>query len=453
MSQVVSIWSQVLPASSLPAPSASLQSGIDSDNVVSVVFPFSTSVIGAMETIRVRWKLNGVVDSNLFPADSLWADVRNYIWNIWDISFRCGQAVPAVPLEIFRVRIIGARLTVGLLFRAHFFLLFDPQLRLPVDGGDGSEVQYGQEVDYFEEIRKSTPTSKEAPLLVEIKQVPYFAPSFGQIYDNRYHCAHYFPLENVCSIIFLTGSNTTDRYEFEPLDVPEGDNLNALSDLLSIPIRNKVKVPPAIAAIFWELLGVRATTLPDWMELDPSSTRHYYLWHNITRVLLHERAAGGAAGIHARVDAALSVNNCNRTMQLTRDDKTDSFPDAWLVIDGYPPLVIVEEANATFLANPTYKLQKKFRRFPDYTGLPFVIGIAIEDDYVTIHRMSLDNDSKTQEGLLSEFPAGRLNLRISQERIRFIQVLINLGRYCDAVYQNPRRYIMFSGHRFFAPNY
>ena len=123
------------------------------------------------------------------------------------------------------------------------------------------------------------------------------------------------------------------------------------------------------------------------------------------------------------------------------------------MIDGYPPLVIVEEANATFLANPTYKLQKKFRRFPDYTGLPFVIGIAIEDDYVTIHRMSLDNDSKTQEGLLSEFPAGRLNLRISQERIRFIQVLINLGRYCDAVYQNPRRYIMFSGHRFFAPNY
>ena len=32
-----------------------------------------------MATICVKWKLNGAADCRDFPADSLWADVRNQI--------------------------------------------------------------------------------------------------------------------------------------------------------------------------------------------------------------------------------------------------------------------------------------------------------------------------------------------------------------------------------------
>ena len=190
------------------------------------------------------------------------------------------------------------------------------------------------------------------------------------------------------------------------------------------------------------------------MEPDQSSV-HGPLWHNIKTVLLHKRAEGGEAGIHARVDAALSVINCNEAMTFIRDNITASTtkgsrPDACLTIHSFPPLVLVEEKTDSTNSGSD-DLKKKFWRIPDYMRLPFVIGIAIEDDYVTIYRMSSDQDSETQEGLLSEFPAGRLNLLLVEERIRFIQILINLGRYCAAICKAPQRYMAVIGQTCFLP--
>ena len=69
----------------------------DSDNVIKVVFVFFPSTIGAMETIRVLWTLNGVVDAGRFPADSIWADVRNYIW---DVRVKSGRPVPPENIHV-----------------------------------------------------------------------------------------------------------------------------------------------------------------------------------------------------------------------------------------------------------------------------------------------------------------------------------------------------------------
>lgn len=64
---------------------------------------------------------------------------------------------------------------------------------------------------------------------------------------------------------------------------------------------------------------------------------------------------------------------------------------------------------------------------------PFVIGIGVEGDSVTVYRMSSFASGDTTSALLETFPGGRINLASMAERIRFIQVLINLGRYCEAV--------------------
>ena len=82
-------------------------------------------------------------------------------------------------------------------FARTFFFPFDPQLKLPVVKGDGSGVEYGPEVVYSEEISANNPTSKEAPLLVEIVVVP--VPAFAPPPVEQYFRAHYFPLENVCA--------------------------------------------------------------------------------------------------------------------------------------------------------------------------------------------------------------------------------------------------------------
>ena len=53
-------------------------------------------------------------------------------------------------------------------FARTFFFPFDPQLKLPVVKGDGSGVEYGPEVVYFDEVRNSPPSSNDAPLLVTV---------------------------------------------------------------------------------------------------------------------------------------------------------------------------------------------------------------------------------------------------------------------------------------------
>ena len=61
-----------------------------------------------MATIRVWWKLNGRVDGDLFPAYSLWEDVRKYIN---DNSFGDGNKPGTTRIHV-RPR-FRARLTVG----------------------------------------------------------------------------------------------------------------------------------------------------------------------------------------------------------------------------------------------------------------------------------------------------------------------------------------------------
>jgi hypothetical protein len=92
-----------------------------------------------------------------------WDYVRRYIN---DNCFGDGQRPGTKRIHV-RPR-FRARFDRWLTFLRALFFLFDPQLKLPHVEGGSSKVRYDQEVDYMEEIGTNNPTSKTAPLLVEV---------------------------------------------------------------------------------------------------------------------------------------------------------------------------------------------------------------------------------------------------------------------------------------------
>ena len=176
---------------------------------------------------------------------------------------------------------------------------------------------------------------------------------------------------------------------FEPLTIPKGDDVHALPDLLSQPVKHKVIVPSAEAAYYFRMNMI--SSKPDWLEFGQSPVNRS-LWDLIKMVLNNERCRG-EAGLHSRVVAALRIINCYDEMCLRRDDVTSTTPsprpDACLDVEGYPPLVIVEEEDAPSHGGQATKnaLQSKLWRVPEYRLLPFV-GVGT-------HKMELYEKGKT----------------------------------------------------------
>jgi hypothetical protein len=122
----------------------------------------------------------------------------------------------------------------------------------------------------------------------------------------------------------------------------------------------------------------------DYMRYDEVFTTSAITW-------MRGRTGDGEEGIIARNDALCTIfqylagmdkysrnKHEDSTMLTTRSDRTDKY--------GGITLVMTEEKDSN-LAEAQDDLRRKFRWLPHFSQLPFIFGIAITHDQLTIHTM------------------------------------------------------------------
>ena len=164
------------------------------------------------------------------------------------------------------------------------------------------------------------------------------------------------------------------------------------------------------------LMPVTLTNI-DYMKHDEVFTISAITW-------MRGRTGDGEEGIIARNDALCTIfqylagmdkysrnKHEDSTMLTTRSDRTDKY--------GGITLVMTEEKDSS-LADAQDDLRRKFRWLPHFSQLPFIFGIAVTHDQLTIHTMHLEAPTTRQV-----FSA---DLTVVIDRWRCVVAAVNIAR-------------------------